>query len=139
MPKKLSEPSRIERLLVIKEALEAWLITEQDKPRNRNEKKIKAAQTTLAETETEILIERRTVKMSKQKRYYVVPCDNDGTLTDSDGKSPPRDRTWDVIDRTTGACVYGNSYTRAEARAEAARLNSSSPDDSNGGIGVFAK
>ena len=57
-----------------------------------------------------------------KKRFFVVPCDNCGALTDSEGNPPPRDRTWDVIDRTTDAVVFANCYTRTEARKEAARL-----------------
>ncbi len=54
------------------------------------------------------------------KRYRVVPCDNDGTLADSDGNPPPRDRTWDVVDEN-GTVVSANNYTRREARDECAR------------------
>lgn len=64
---------------------------------------------------------------SRRPRFYVAPCDNDGTLTDNDGNPPPRDRTWDVVDRNTNAVVYANSYTRREARVEADRLNQENP------------
>ena len=76
--------------------------------------------------------------MSKLKRYYVVPCDNQGTLTDSEGNPPPRDRTWDVMDRVTGSSVFINCYTRKEARAEAARRNAENDSTGirNGDIGV---
>lgn len=53
-----------------------------------------------------------------KKRYYVTPLDNLGTVD----PPPPRDRTWCVMDRETDGCV-GDYVTRAEARAEALRLN----------------
>lgn len=53
------------------------------------------------------------------KRYYVRACDNDGSVD----PPPPRDRTWDVIDRETDGTVTADFYTRADARVEAAKLN----------------
>lgn len=58
-----------------------------------------------------------------KKRYFVRPCDNLGTLTDSDGNLPPRDRTWDVVDRATGNVVASDYHSRILARAEAERRN----------------
>lgn len=77
-----------------------------------------------------------------KKRFFVQPCDNDGSLTDSDGKPPPRDRTWDVIDRVTNQAVFINCYTRKEARDDAARRNAelangSSSDSKGKNIGVL--
>jgi hypothetical protein len=64
---------------------------------------------------------------SRRPRFYVAPYDNDDTLTDNAGNPPPRDRTWDVVDRDTNAVVYANCYTRREARVEADRLNQEKP------------
>jgi len=56
--------------------------------------------------------------VNAQKRYYVEPCDNLGSLN----PPPPRDRTWIVRDRSTGQQV--SEYDRrADARVEAERLN----------------
>ena len=59
------------------------------------------------------------------KRYYVRACDNDDNLE----PAPPRNRTWDVIDRKTDGVVCSDLYTRAQARKEAARLNAKKEDD----------
>lgn len=57
--------------------------------------------------------------MSASKpRYFVEPCDNLGSIT----PPPPRDRTWIVRDRQTGQ-QESEHDRRADARAEAARLN----------------
>lgn len=50
-------------------------------------------------------------------RYKVDPCDNLGSV-----EGLKRDRTWVVVDRETGYSVSEHER-RADARAEAARLN----------------
>lgn len=54
------------------------------------------------------------------KRYYVEPADNLGTLTGP--TAPPRDRTWIVMDRATGH-THSEHDRRSDARTEAQRLN----------------
>lgn len=53
-----------------------------------------------------------------KKRYYVEPCDNQGSID----PPPPRDRTWVVIDRQTGHTV-ASCDARKDARDEASRRN----------------
>ena len=56
--------------------------------------------------------------MIVKKRYHVEPIDNLGGVD----PAPPRDRTWAVVDRTTGQQCSEHDR-RAEARAEAHQLN----------------
>jgi hypothetical protein len=57
------------------------------------------------------------------KRYVVRPCDNLGTLSDA-----KRDRTWSVVDRSTGK-VVADRDVRKDARDLAKEMNNEQIDE----------
>lgn len=54
-------------------------------------------------------------------RFFISACDDGDSLTDSHN---PRQRTWDIIDRSGGPdCSVGNYTSRELARKAAKALN----------------
>ena len=57
-----------------------------------------------------------------KKRYVVRPCDNGGSVTNA-----VRDRQWDVVDTLNDDRCVSNHDRRADARAEAKKMNEEAP------------